>query len=353
MAAQLFHRRPREMALTNIGATFLPRVKRALALMNSGADSPRLPSEIPIRSVELRTTAAQLKALLAIKNTGSYSAAARELGLAQPTVYRAAKDLEIALNSVLFEVKETNVQLTRTGETLQKNVRLAFGELTQGLDEVATMRGQTSGRIRIGALPLARATILAPAIDQNLEASLPLRVEVDDGPYSDLLQAVRTGALDVLVGALRTPHPSSDIHQEPLFLDRLGVFCGPGHPLLKMKTPRTCDLRNFHWVLPRPGTPTRSIFDQELGPLTASAYANLVETSSMVLMRALLQSHHRLTLISRAQVATEVRTGQIFELPIKLNDTPRPIGFACRTNWYPTDTQNGFLENLRAIARRF
>ena len=351
--ARLFHRRPRGMMLTNVGAAFHFRVKRAFKLLNAGIITSQSPSTNAISGIEKRITVARLKTLIAIKKSGSYSAAARELGIAQPTIYRAAKDLEATLGMALFEVSGRNLRLTRAGEALERNARLAAAELAQGMDEVETLLGREAGRIRIGALPLARATILAPAIDLSFESQAGLRIEVDDGPYPELLHAVRTGALDILVGAMRRPSPGADITQEELFLDRLGVFCGPGHPMLSAKKIERADLAAFPWVLPRRETPTRAFFDQALGPLFDRPPKALVETSSMVLMRALLQSHQRLTLISRAQVATEVQQGQLCELPIALGDTPRAIGFTCRSYWFPTEAQKGFLAVLRAIARQF
>jgi LysR family transcriptional regulator of gallate degradation len=351
LQGNLFHRTSRGMTQTALGEAFRFRVNRAFERLNTRLPKTSSPSKLPIHKIETRATSAQLKTLLAIKEAESYSAAARGLGLAQPTVYRAAKDLEARLGVTIFETSTSAVRLTPHGEALQQNARLMFAELQQGLQEIATQMGRSAASIRIGALPLVRATILAPAVNRASDASAPLRAYVDDGPYSDLLQSVRAGALDILVGALRNPTPPIGMRQEHLFLDRLGIFCGPGHPLLNTTQNAAEHLHCFAWVLPRSGTPTRIYFEAAFPALVEEISETLVETSSMVLMRELLQSRDRLTLISRAQVVSEVRQAQLFELPIPLNDPPRPIGFLCRADWHPTEGQKQFLQVLREVSQ--
>lgn len=348
LRAKLFIRGARGMSPTEIGANFSVRVERALTQLNSRL--PRQALKETVR-VENRATAAQLRVLIAISETASYSAAARALGAAQPTIYRSARDLEASLGAAVYSKTNDGVYLTRLGDRLVQNARLTFAELEQGLQEIQTSLGEGPARIRAGALPLARATVLPRAIDALAMREVRLQVYVDDGPYSDLLQAVRSGALDLLVGALRDPSPAPDIVQELLFSDRLGVFCAVDHPLRGATKVKFRDLGKFPWIVPREGTPTRRYFESALGKLAEAGPDPLIETSSMILVRELLQSKNRLTLISRAQVATEVRSGLLFELPVTLNDPPRPIGIAHRANWYPTAEQQAFVEALRSVSQ--
>ncbi|MGB3244872.1 MAG: LysR family transcriptional regulator [Sulfitobacter sp.] len=352
LRTKLFQRMPRGMAPTDLGARFHLRVRRALLRLNDTMSrGTRTPKRNPLR-VEARATSAQLRALLAIGETASYSAAARLMGTAQPTVYRAARDLEHGLGVTLFEKSANGVRLTREGELLQQDARLMFSELDQALQEINTDLGRGPAQIRVGALPLARATILSDAINQTFEGAMPLQVYVDDGPFPDLLQAVRRGSLDILLGALRDPPPFKDIVQETLFLDQLAVFCGPDHPLLGQTDIHVADLAGYPWILPRSNTPTRNSFEHAFPHLSKDISGSLVETSSMVLVRALLQSHQRLTLISKAQVETETRQGLVIELPITLNTPPRAIGILHRADWYPTAEQEGFLSALRRAGSR-
>ena len=350
VGASLFIRHGRGLAPTDEGRILAFRTERAFETLETGlteayrrARSPRPPM------VATRLTGAQLRALVAIDDARSFSAAARALGLAQPSIHRAARELELATGLALFETTPSGTAPTRAAIRLSRATRLMLAELRQGVAEIAQRHGRSLPGIRIGALPLARSTVLPGVVDHVTAGTEPLRVQVVDGPYTDLIRALRQGDLDLMVGALRVPCPP-DMIQEPMFADRLGVFCGPGHPLLEATEPGS-RLTEFPWVLSPVGTPTRAWIDAALPDLVRAALPELVETSSMVMVRGLLQSGRRLTVISRNQVATEVRTGLMRELPVALADGPRPIGVTRRADWVPTPAQEAVLEALRSASK--
>lgn len=175
-------------------------------------------------------------------------------------------------------------------------------------------------------------------------------MRVVDGPYNDLLEGLREGELDMIVGALRTP-PPEEVTQTPLFNDQLGVFCGPNHPLAGAKRLRLADLAGFGWVVPRRGTPTRAIFDKVCAHSDLPATVAHVETSSMMLVRGLLNQTDRLTMLSRHQAAAEIRAGHMRLLDLTFEDLGRPIGISVRQNWSPTPTQALFMRHIEDAAR--
>lgn len=344
---KLFQRTARGMVPTDIGTQFQSRITRAFAHLIAGLPKTR---QSPAERMIGRLTSVQLRTLLAIGKTRSYSDAARKLGVKQPTTYRTARALEHSLGFAIFDKNPSGITLTRQGLALFQGAQLWFSELDQAQQEISATLGQEGSEIRLGALPLARGTILAPAINHLLKSGLNMRVHVDDGPYNDLLQAVRSGVLDVLVGALRSPAPAKDVTQVPLFCDHLGLFCGPTHPLRGIDVINPDQLAAYPWVLPRPETPTRNYFDSAFPDIAIAAAPTLVETSSIVLVRNLLQSSQRLTLISRAQVVSEIQQGLLYELPFSLHDAPRTIGILHRTDWHPTVEQATFLRALHSAS---
>lgn len=340
--ATLFLRTGKGMRPTAAGTALHRRVMRALDHLKRG---------VPRGIGTAHITTAQLRALNAIDTHPSFAAAARALGHAQPSVFRAARDLEANCAAPLFQRTRSALTLTRAASQLSNAARLMFSELDQGLQDISHLAGKGTITLRIGALPLPRSTILPRAIERATAGPHHLRITVIDSPYPDLLKALRQGDIDILLGALQNPPPGDDIVQEPLFDDRLGIFCGPGHALVAAPQTAGDRLADYPWVLPRPDAPTRVYFETELPDLAAKVQSNLIETSSMILVRGLLQSGNRLTIISRNQVATEVENGFMVELPVALNHTPRPIGLTHRTDWEPTAPQSAFLAALREDGR--
>lgn len=356
LGVTLFERRSDGMFPTEPGELFLNRVGRALDTIRAGArEAVRLGARRGARGFaefgNLLTTA-QLRALVAMSRAGNFSLAARSVGVSQPTLHRAARDLERLTGLPLFEKTGQGIELSRAAEAMAQNVKLAFAELEQGFDELDRWLGTDTGRIVVGTLPLARTFILPWAINALLRDRPEVRISVIDGPYGDLLHGLRHGDIDMMIGALRDPVPIDDVVQEPLLDDLVAVVGRAGHPLAGRTDISVADLARHPWVVPRPETPTRRFFEALFRDAGLAGPTNVVESSSLVLIRGLLLDSDRLTMISTHQIRNEAQLGLLAPLPLATGRTRRPIGLTLRRDWRPTATQVRFLDLLREAGRR-
>jgi len=348
----LFERHSEGMRPTEAGLLYAQRVDRALNLIRFGVqDALRLGAEKASRgrgTPDQLLTVTQLRALVAVSNAGNFTLAARAIGTSQPALYRAARELESLLGICLYEKNAQGIDLSRQGQVLVQPIKLAFAELTQGLAEVAALEGQETGRIVVGAMPLSRHFLLPAAINAFARRCPDVEVHAVDGPYEELLHGLRHGEIDLLIGALRMPLPVEDIVQERLFDDPLTIVARAGHPLQGKNRLGIRDLAAYPWVVPRHGTPTRDHFEGLFRNSRHAPPRGLVESSSFVLIRALLLESDRLTMISAHQVRLEAEQGLLTTLRYDLSGTTRPIGLTTRRNWRPTTTQQLFLDFLRS-----
>ncbi len=355
LAVSLFDRRPEGVFLTEAGRLFHDRVERMLRHLQAGvAEAGRVAGRRGgkvLPNLDQLVTGVQLRALIAIAEAENFSLAARAVGISQPSLHRAARDLEHLAGVPLFEKSSRGISLTRAAEAMARQARLALVEYDQGLEELAEWRGDESGRLVIGSMPLARTFLLPTAITMLTRERPDARVEVVDGPYEDMLNGLRRGDIDLLLGALRDPVPIEDVVQEPLFSDPLAIVGRAGHPLCNKHAMTLAELVSYSWVIPRRGTPTRTHFEalfQDAGlPLPES----LVETGSLIVLRGLLAGSDRLTLISLHQIRYEMQWGMLAPLPLSLPQTRRPIGLTKRRDWRPTALQARFLELLRDVGK--
>lgn len=355
-ATDLFLRRHNGMFLTDAGQLLQRRVYRCMAFLRGGV---REAMRIGDRKLEGSRVAgqphtlisnAQLRSLFALQNATSYSVAARLIGVSQPALYRSAGELEDLLNTLLYEKTSAGISLTRAALRLVRACRLAVKEIEQAMGELSEFRGADSSQILVGSMPLARTYILPSAINGLARFKPEVRVGVIVGPYDDLLQRLLHGEVDVLIGALREPAPSTDILQERLFSTELSVVARRGHPL-DGKTGLTLeDLAPYRWVVPRSGTPARRLFEQIIASHLPSAQVGLVECSSQVVIRELLLGSDRLTFISSHQIEHEQKEGILTVLDTELERPARPIGITIRKDWQPTTTQRLFISMLRDLS---
>lgn len=136
-----------------------------------------------------RTDWNQLRAFLETAETGSLSAAARKLGLTQPTLSRQVVAIEQRMGVTLFERVGKRMALTPTGLDLLEHAR-AMGAAAQALSLAATGRSQAvEGVVSISASDAVAAHLLPPLVRQLREKEPGIAIEViSSNALSDLLR---------------------------------------------------------------------------------------------------------------------------------------------------------------------
>jgi DNA-binding transcriptional LysR family regulator len=241
--------------------------------------------------------------------------------------------------------------MTPSGLQLARAFRVARREIEVGLEELATLAGQHSGRVKIGAMPLSRARLLPVTIAAFHTAHPGVSVEIVEGSHGELIEQLRDGHLDFLVGALRIPDPGPDVVQVPLFEDDLVVVARSGHPLCGSENPGARRLAAFPWVIARAGTPLHGQWREMFLRDDVEPPFAPVTCGSFVTIRRLLIESDFLTLLSPEQIHLEILSGTLSKIGAPLDATRRHIGLTMRANWYPSPVQAGFLDALRSTSR--
>lgn len=352
----LFARTPQGMEMTEAGRLCAVRVASALQRLEAAvaAAAPQLQPRGGAGVIH-GITARQLQALVAAIDAEGFGPAARLLGMTRATIQRAARELEQRIGVVLFEATSHGLRPTREALRLGLQVQLAVAELAQARAEVAAAAGAESGHTAIGAMPLGRSFIV-PETVLHFAARRPRhRISILDGPYEILLDALRRGRADVLVGALREQIPA-DVLQEHLFDDPLAIIVRRGHPLEKMsgggrRAPPAEALVRFAWIAPRTGSPLRRHFERLFSGTSAPPPAAAIECNSLIAARALLLRSDRAMLLSEQQAHHELAAGELVALPHPAGRVVRAIGLTLRRDWRPTAAQAELLDTLREVAR--
>lgn len=146
----------------------------------------------------------QLKAFLETAETGSLSAAARKLGLTQPTLSRQVAAIEKQLGVTLFERVGKAMALTSTGLALLDHVR-AMGAAAEELQVAASGQSQAvDGVVCISATDMVAAHLLPPVLAQLREQAPGIAIEV---VTSDALSDLRRREADIAVRHVRPDQP--------------------------------------------------------------------------------------------------------------------------------------------------
>lgn len=343
----LFERQPGGVTSTRAGELMRIRIERALAYIARGGQNVRRSARLPaLPNIERRITFGQLRSLLTVDQTGSFALASKLTGLSEPALHRSARELEQLLGILLLARHGKTVQPTPAATSLLRFARLAFSEMEAGYDELAALRLEGAGRIAIGTLPMAQAILLPRALSRFSHINPAARIDVIEGPYTDLLAGLRNGQLDVLIGALREPVPVGDVVQEAVFDDDLVIVARAGHPLAGRAAPALSSLRSFPWVIATGGAPMRTRWEAIFGENGLEPPPVHIESNSVTIGRGLMLNDDWLTLMSRDQFVFERRAGLLVEVGGSFT-SKRKIGLTTRSDWRPTQLQTAFITEFK------
>lgn len=328
----LFERRYDGMVPTAAALLLAPRIDAAMARISSP-----------------HVTMSRLRALLALADVGSYAAASHVTGLSLPSIHRAVADLGMAMRRKLVERHGKTVALTDAGMQVANAFRLARVELETGLSEVAALQGQEIRRISVGAMPLSRARVLPRAVTRFVRLYPRVKLGIAEGSRAELVEPLRHGALDIMIGALRDPLIEDDLVQVPLFEDVPVVIGRAGHPLAGTVA-GPAELARYGWVVSPQGAPLRDSFERYFAGAGVEPPPVPVESGSVMMLRQILIDSDFLTLLSPDQVAVELEAGWLVQLGKLPPDLGRTIGLTCRASWRPTEVQRTFIEELAAAS---
>jgi LysR family transcriptional regulator of gallate degradation len=277
-------------------------------------------------------------------------AVAREFGITQPAISTALRDLEGGLGIALFERKAGGLRPTAAGEIVAFYFRRVLAELRHIGPDIAASEGTLQGSVHVGALPLGRTQILPLAIASLLARHPRLHVATFESPYETLAASLRSGDIDFILGALRSPAEAKDLEQEALFEDRISLIARAGHPLARVGQRIDFDaLRQATWVLSRHGSPARELLVRFFSQANQAPPVPAVETGDLAVMRGLLLESDMLTAISAHQLRYEIRDGSLVILDFPVERTQREIGLSQRLGAFPSPGARALMQAIRDV----
>lgn len=187
-----------------------------------------------------------LKALVAAVEEGSLRAAARRLGVSQPSLTKLVRELERELGAPLLLRTRTGVSPTLQGRVLHARASAAARELDEAAEQIAQMGGRMVGRLDIGAVPLA-VMLLIPETLRSFGRQFPdIQLHVREELYIAQLTHLRQGEVDLALGPIPDKLPVGEFHVEPLMPISMAVVVGRGHPLARATSLK--QLADARWV---------------------------------------------------------------------------------------------------------
>ncbi|HEY5154805.1 MAG TPA: LysR family transcriptional regulator [Acidimicrobiales bacterium] len=201
----------------------------------------------------------QLNALLAVADTGSFSAAARALHTVQSNVSTHVARLERELGSTL--VDRSTGTLTEEGAVVAARARIVARELDALVSDLAALHADVVGRVRLGVIGTT-ARWLVPPLVLEMEKRYPhVGLVIVDATTSSLLPQILNGSLDLAVVGLPADEP--EVMTEPLFDEDPVLVAPTSHPLAAAERLTLAEVARHRVLLEPQGTGFRDLIDEQ------------------------------------------------------------------------------------------
>ena len=183
-------------------------------------------------------TLVQLRHLLSLARTGSFSRSAAALFITQPALSRSIGALEAELGQRLFDRVGRQSELTPFGREMAERA----SELVLAADDLrehARRRGGTGeqGLLRVGLGSGPGALLMTPLLQRCALQHPRLQLQVARAATEQLVQALRERTLDALVVDARSLRPAPDLDTRELHEMRGAFLVRRGHPLARRRAP--------------------------------------------------------------------------------------------------------------------
>ena len=178
-------------------------------------------------------TLVQLRHLIALVESGSFSRAAEALFLTQPALSRSIRALEDEMGQALFDRVGRRSELTPFGRDVLERARQIVFEVDELETGARRMREGRAGSLRVGMGSGPGAMLMTPLLLEMARHHPAMHLTISRGSTDRLVQGLRERELDALVIDARSLSPAPDLRVETLSEMRGLFMCRKGHPLLR------------------------------------------------------------------------------------------------------------------------
>ena len=293
----------------------------------------------------------QLQAIVAVADSGSIRAAARQLGLSQTAVAKALRELEQEKQIALLIRQPSGVAFTEYGQALLGHARLIMAQLGRAEAELDSLRGLKQGRLVIGVTPLIALTFLSAAVG-NFRTRFPeVQLEIYEGLMAVTLPQLRGGKMDFAIGPIISALPAQEFDCEELLLFEDVVIANRNHPQIDCRSLH--DLQQQDWAI----NYTPASHDELMHNLfwqhgIRPEGKHIVCAHSLSLMIELIRNGGMLSFCPAPLLTTEPFRDWAQALPLRERFDPYRLGIVRRRDMPSNALAQGFIDCLLQEIRR-
>ena len=289
--------------------------------------------------------------LVELGRHGSIMHAAQAANLTQPAASKLLGELEHVLGVQLFERLPRGVSPTWYGAVLIRRAGAALAEMDAAHQEVMELLAGARGRVDVGSVLTPATTLVPEAVNllKRRHARVHVSITVDTSKL--LIERLRGGELDIVVGRILDTDAATELHFEPVTDEPHSLIVRAGHPLLQQSGLQLAELARHSWILP----PAGSILRDRLTALFLSQGleppVETVETMALPVIANLLTGSDMVVAMPRELMQPYIDSGLLAVMPFELGVRMDVYGIITRRGHQLSPGAEAMLATLREVAR--
>ena len=193
----------------------------------------------------------QLRYFCAVARTGSFTRAAQQERLAQPSLSQQIRKLEDELGTKLFDRLGRTVRLTQLGKTFLPRAEAIIQQVATARIEIQEMAGADQGKLVIGAIPTIAPYFLPSRLASFAKTYPRSQITVVEEVTNELTNLVQQGVIDLALVAL--PAPVTHCQSHELFRERLYLVVPRNHRLASLHRVHLAEIERDPFLLLKDG----------------------------------------------------------------------------------------------------
>lgn len=285
-----------------------------------------------------------LRLVIALEEYRQVARVAMAMNITQPAVSKALAELEDGLGYPLFVRQPRGIEPTPHGLCFVRYAQSILDELDRAGDELLALGRGASASVAVGAMP-GTTLSLAPRVIALAKERMPaLSVAVYEAPMDVLIGQLRTGRLDVVLGALAERSVADDIVQHHLYEEIMRVVVAPNHPCADRADVTWADLMAFPWVLPPRTARLRQSIEAAFRRMEIDMPTNHVDSVSAGLVIGLLGEIQAVAMVTSRLARVYEERGVARTLSLDLPGVLLPISTFTLADKTPTPAVEVFQQ---------
>jgi len=278
------------------------------------------------------------------------SAAAEVLNISQPAISKTLHELEEILGSKLFiRGGRAGLTLTPSGRLFLRYSGASVAALREGIDSVARTSTRADPKITVGVLPTVATSVMPDAI-QRFKETHDTALRVITRPNNALLDQLRLGELDLVVGRLGRPEEMAGFSFTHLYSEQLVLVVRPDHPLADEAEVDVHALEKITALVPTKSGLLRPVIDRFWVAHGIVTLPDYIEARSPDFCRQYALSSDAVWLISHGVVAHDLENGTLRALHVDTSDTQGSVGFTIRVDTDPSPSLRQLMDTIASVA---